>query len=157
FPPQYYFDIADELGLALWVELPMWLPQPSDFFRGQTPREYRRLVRLARNHPSALIYSLGCELNRAIGAEILRPLYALVKNESGGAPVRDNSGSGEAYGGLLDEHADFYDYHFYSELPFLRELLDYFSPRWRPQQPWLFGEFCDYDTFRDLRRFEGRE
>ncbi len=148
FPPQYYFDLADELGMLLWVELPMWLPDPDDAFRRQVGVEYARLVRQARQHPSVILYSLGCELNRAVGPEILGPLYALVKRAGEGALVRDNSGSGEAYGGLLNEFADYYDYHFYCDIQFFRNLVDYFSPRWRPQQPWIFGEFCDYDTFR---------
>jgi hypothetical protein len=148
FPPQYYFDIADELGLLLWVELPMWLPDPDAHFRRQTPLEYERLVRLAAPHPSVILYSLGCELNRAVGPDILGPLYALAKQHGGGAVVRDNSGSGEAYGGLLNEFADYYDYHFYCDLQFFRTLVDFFSPRWRPEQPWIFGEYCDYDTFR---------
>jgi hypothetical protein len=149
FPPQYYFDLADELGMLLWVELPMWLPNPTPFFREQTPREYERLVRLARGHPAVILYTLGCELNRTVGADVLEPLYRIVKQLAGDALVRDNSGSGEAYGGLLNESADFYDYHFYSELQFFRGLLDGFSPRWRPEKPWLFGEFCDQDTFRE--------
>jgi hypothetical protein len=164
FPPQHYFELADELGMLLWVELPMWLPQPTDFFRRQTPAEYERLARLARNHPSVLLFSLGCELNRAVGADILGPLYEQIKalvrdplSASGTrALLRDNSGSGEVYGGLLNEHAEYYDYHFYSDLQFFRGLLDYFSPRWRPEMPWLFGEFCDCDTFRDLRRLDDR-
>jgi hypothetical protein len=154
FPPQYYFDLADELGMLLWVELPMWLPNPTAFFRRQLPLEYERLVRQARNHPAVILYSLGCELNRAIGTDILGPLFELVKSLGGDALVRDNSGSGEAYGGLLNEHAEYYDYHFYCDLQFYRGLIDEFSPRWRPEQPWLFGEFCDADTFRDLRRLD---
>jgi hypothetical protein len=157
FPPQYYFDLADELGMLLWVELPMWLPNPTAFFRRQLPLEYERLVRQARNHPAVILYSLGCELNRAVGANILGPLFELVKSLGGDALVRDNSGSGEAYGGLLNEHAEYYDYHFYCDLPFYRGLIDEFSPRWRPEQPWLFGEFCDADTFRDLRRLDNRQ
>ncbi len=155
-PPPYYFDLADELGMLLWLELPMWLPQVTPFFRAQTPAEYERIVRQVRNHPSMIVYTLGCELNRAVGPEVLGSLYALVKGLAGDALVRDNSGSGEAYGGLLVEYADFYDYHFYSDLPFLRGLLDSFAPRWRPAQPWLFGEFCDYDAFRDPRPPGGR-
>lgn len=151
FPPHYYFDLADELGMLLWIELPMWLPEPSPFFRRQTPIEYERLVRLARQHPAAILYSLGCELNRAVGPDLLGPLFAAVKALAGDALVRDNSGSGEAYGGLLNEFAEYYDYHFYSELQFFQPLLDSFAPRWRPAQPWVFGEFCDLDTFRDLR------
>ncbi|HNP85992.1 MAG TPA: glycoside hydrolase [Kouleothrix sp.] len=149
FPPQYYFDLADELGMLLWVELPMWIPQPSAFFRAQVPAEYDRLMRQARQHPSVILYTLGCELSHVVDAQMLAPLFALVKRHAGDALVRDNSGSGEAYGGLLNEFAEFYDYHFYSELHHFRPLLDYFAPRGRPPQPWLFGEFCDYDTFRD--------
>jgi hypothetical protein len=154
FPPQYYFDLADELGMLLWVELPMWIPQPSAFFRAQTPIEYERLMRLARSHPSVIIYTLGCELSRVVDAQMLAPLYALAKQHAGDGLVRDNSGSGEAYGGLLNEYADFYDHHFYSDLHYFRGLLDYFAPRGRTPQPWLFGEFCDYDTFRDPRRLQ---
>lgn len=152
FPPEYYFDLADELGMLLWVELPMWRPEPTEFFIRQTPLEYDRLVRLARNHPSVVLYTLGCELGGNVGADVLQPLYERVKALAGEALVRDNSGSGEAYGGLLTEFADYYDYHFYCDLQHFRPLLDYFSPRWRPELPWLFGEYCDLDTFRDLRR-----
>jgi hypothetical protein len=151
FPPQYYFDTADETGMLLWVELPMWLPEPTDFFRKQTPIEYERLMRLASRHPSVILYTLGCELNASIGAEILHPLFDMAKRHAGDALVRDNSGGGDAYGGLLNEFAEFYDYHFYSELHFFKPLLDAFSPRWKPPQPWVFGEFCDLDTYRDLR------
>ena len=156
FPPAYYFDLADELGMLLWVELPMWLPKLSDFFREQTPPEIERLVRQARQHPSVVLYSLGCELNAEAGADFLGPLYRRVKALIPDALLRDNSGSGEAYGGLLAEFADYYDHHFYAELPHFRALLDHFTPRWRPEQPWLFGEFCDADSFRDLRRLEPR-
>ena len=151
-PPRYYFELADELGMLLWLELPMWLPRVTPFFKQQTPREYERIVRQVRQHPSLIIYSLGCELNREVGAEILEPLYNQTKNLIGEALLRDNSGSGEAYGGLLNEFADYYDYHFYSDIQFFTELIDTFTPRWRPVQPWVFGEFCDLDTFRDLRK-----
>ncbi len=89
-------------------------------------------MRLARPHPSVILYSLGCELGRQVGADILAPLYALVKALAGDALVRDNSGSGEAYGGLLNEFADYYDYHFYAELQFFRDLIDSFMPALAP-------------------------
>jgi hypothetical protein len=153
FPPQYYFDLADEMGMLVWVELPMWLPRVTDHFRQQVYVEYERLIRQARRHPSVVIYSLGCELGKDVGADILGSLYAMTRSMCGEALVRDNSGSGEAYGGLLNEFAQYYDYHFYADLHFFRGLLDAFTPRWRGAHPWLFGEYCDYDTFRDLRRY----
>ncbi|MFC7547859.1 sugar-binding domain-containing protein [Plantactinospora sp. GCM10030261] len=157
FPPEYYFDLADELGMVLWVELPMWLPKPTEHFRRQLFAEAERLVRAAANHPSVVLWTLGCELTAAIGPDLLGPLYDAVKRWTHDGLVRDNSGSGEAYGGLLDEFADFDDHHFYCEPAFFGATLDHFAPAWRAPRPWLFGEFCDLDTFRDLRRLAGTE
>jgi len=155
-PPPYFFDLADRMGMLLWLELPMWLPRLTERFRGRVVAEYERIVRQVRGHPSVVLYTLGCELNREADAGFLEPLYRSVKSLVGDAPVRDNSGSGEAYGGLLDEYADFADNHFYCDLQFFRPLVDAFAPRWRKGQPWLFGEYCDFDTFRDLSRLYGR-
>lgn len=154
YPPRYYFDLADELGMLLWLELPMWLPQATEHFRQQLFTESERLLRLAATHPSVVLVTLGCELSSAVGADVLGPLYDLAKRVAPDTLVRDNSGSGEAYGGLLDEFADFDDHHLYCEPAFIRPTMDHFSPRWREARPWLFGEFCDYDTYRDPRTFE---
>lgn len=153
-PPAYYFELADEMGMLLWLEVPMWMPEVSEFFLRQTPVEYERIVRQARHHPSIILYTLGCELDARVSAEFLAPLFARTKKLIGDALLRDNSGSGEAYEGLLDEFAEFYDYHFYADLQFLRPLLDCFSPRWRREQPFFFGEFCDSDTWRDLGKLQ---
>jgi hypothetical protein len=152
FPPPYYFDIADELGIALWVELPMWLPQPGESFGEQLRAETDDLVRLARAHPCVLLYTLGCELDATVGEEILAPQYRQVKSLVRDALVCDNSGSGEAYGGVGTVPTDFYDHHLYCELEHAEETFDYFAPGWRAPKPWLLGEFCDLDTYRDLRR-----
>lgn len=156
-PPSYYFEIADEMGMLLWLELPMWMPEPSPFFLEQTPIEYERILRQTAAHPSVILYTLGCELDAAVGGDLLHRLYEIAKQFTGDALVRDNSGSGEAYGGLLDEFADFYDYHFYSDLQFFRPLVDYFSTQTRPQQPWLFGEYADMDAWRDLKALGATE
>ena len=154
FPPQYAFDLCDELGLLVWLELPMWLTYLTPASRAQIPLEYERLVVQTRNHPSVIVYTLGCELNKNVGADFLEPLYKRIKAMIGDALLRDNSGSGEAYGGLLNEFADFYDYHFYCELHEFKPTVNHFAPRWRPVQPFLFGEYADSETWRDLRRLE---
>lgn len=156
FPAQYYFDLADELGMLLWVELPVWLPVMGEFFKRQTPIEFAALMRQARVHPSVILYTVGCELNEEADPPTVRRLFEIVKSYSGDALVRDNSGSSEAYGGSLDESAEFYDHHFYADQQFMRPLLDAFASGWREAQPWLFGEFCDYDTFRDIPQIQAR-
>ncbi len=149
-PPQHYLHLCDEMGMLAWVELPMWLPEVTPAFQRQVVDEYTRIVLQLRGHPSIIVWTLGCELSDGASASFLEKLYRLVKRLTDSPLVRDNSGGGEAYHGLLKEYADFYDNHFYCDLPFLRPLYDYFSPRGREPMPWLFGEYCDCDTFRDL-------
>jgi len=157
FPPTYYFDLADELGILLWVELPLWLPEDGEFFHQQTGRENERLALLARQHPSVALYTLGCELAKQVDQVYLASLYDRIKelvtaplDISPQALLCDNSGSSEAYGGWLDQSTDFYDHHLYCEPQFLRALFYFFAPNWRQVKPWLMGEFCDHDTFRPL-------
>jgi hypothetical protein len=149
-PPREYLEAADAAGVMVWMELPLWLPEMSPAFRDRAVAEYERLLRQTRRHPSVVVWTLGCELQRNVDAAFLEELYALARRLTGSPLIRDNSGSGECYGGLLREYADFADYHFYCEPPMFRGTVDYFLPKWRPAQPWLFGEYADCDTFRDL-------
>ncbi len=149
-PSRLYFDLADELGMFLWLELPMWLPEVTPRLREQAPREYAEILDAVHHHPSVILYSLGCELGHSVDAELLGRLDGIVRGATGGVLVCDNSGSGEAYGGLAFDFADFNDYHFYCDLHFFEPLVDHFSRDWRPPRPWIFGEFCDADDYRDL-------
>lgn len=149
-PPEEYFTLADEAGILLWVEMPMWLPHIGPNYLAQAAAEYRRILRRIRNHPSVLMYTVGCELSSEADASLLRSLYDLIKEETGCPLVRDNSGSAEAYGGVDAEFADYHDYHFYAEANEFTDLLDYFLPWWKPIKPLVFGEYCDSDTFRSV-------
>lgn len=156
-PREEYFRAADRAGVLLWIELPLWLPEPSPELENRIRREYPRLLRQIAGHPSVCAVSLGCELDDSVGGGLLREMYELAQRTSR-ALVRDNSGSGECYGGLQVDYADFFDYHFYAELQNMENLIETFTPGWRNTRPWLFGEFCDSDTMRDLaqiRRAKG--
>ena len=71
--------------------------------------------------------SLGCELDDKVGGAVLEEIYRLAKRELN-CLVRDNSGSGECYGGLAVDYADFSDYHFYGELQNMENLMENFTP-----------------------------
>jgi hypothetical protein len=152
-PSPLYFDIADEEGMLLWLELPMWLPQVTPRLKAQAPIEYSEIMAAVHHHPSVVIYSLGCELNQTVSADFVAQLNQIVRSQGRGALVCDNSGSGEAYGGAFD-FADFNDYHFYCDLHYFDPLVDHFRRDWRPARPWIFGEFCDADDYRDLSEIE---
>jgi hypothetical protein len=149
-PTKDYFEIADEMGMLIWQELPLWLPQVSQQLYQRVFYQYERIIKEIRNHPSILLWTLGCELDHSINAKFLSELYGMAKLLTNDAIIRDNSGSGECYGGLLKEYADFYDYHFYNDIHFYRDLINQFAGSWRENKPWVFGEFCDYDVYRDM-------
>lgn len=149
-PNQAYFDVADEEGMLLWVEFPMWLPEVTPALRDQAPAEYADYVRLTREHPSVVLYTLGCEMDRSVSSDLLGTLNEVVREQVAHVLVCDNSGSGESYGGLDFDFADFTDYHPYYDLHYFEPLLDNWRRDWKPPRPWIFGEFNDQDGFRDL-------
>lgn len=149
-PNQAYFDVADEEGMLLWEEFPLWLPEVTDDLRLTAPREYADIAKLIAHHPSVALCSLGCELSRAVDSEFLGKLNQAVRDSVSNVMVCDNSGSGESYGGLDFDFSDFSDYHPYYDLQYFEPLLDNWRRDWQTPRPWIFGEFCDSDTFRDL-------
>jgi len=148
-PNQAYFEVADEMGMLLWEEWPMWLPEVTPELRRLAPDEYAQLTDLTRHHPSVVLYSLGCELNRSVDSDLLKNLDKTVRELVSDVLVCDNSGSGESYGGLDFDYSDFTDYHPYYDLHYFEPLLDNWRRDWQKPRPWIFGEFCDSDTFRD--------
>jgi hypothetical protein len=148
-PNQAYYDVADEEGMLLWQEWPMWLPDVTPDLRARAPGEYAAYMELTRHHPSVVIYSMGCELDQSVDRSLLQQLDGVVRSAAAGALICDNSGSGEAYGGLAEDFADFTDYHTYGDLHYLELTLDHWRRDWQRPRPWLFGEFCDSDGFRD--------
>jgi hypothetical protein len=149
-PEPIFYQIANEEGMLLWQEWPLWLPEMTEQLRQQAPGEYAEYMRLTRCHPSVVLYSLGCELGEEIDGSLLSQLNETVRELSTGVLVCDNSGSSEAYGGVPIDLSDFYDYHTYTDLHHFEPALDNWRRDWREARPWIFGEFCDSDGFRDL-------
>ncbi len=150
-PDEATFDAADDEGMLLWLEMPMWLPHVTPEFKELALREYRDVFQSLHHHPSIALLSLGCELNAEADADFLRALHALAREWFPNALICDNSGSAEAYGGVLTDLSDFYDYHFYTDPHFFQPLVQHFSRAYHPEKPWIYGEFCDADTLRDFR------
>ena len=148
-PNSSLYEAADEEGIFLWQEWPMWLPQIDSVYAAQAPKEYAEYMSLVHHHPSVVIYSAGCELDETVGADLLERLNGVMRQGMHGALFCDNSGMGEAYGGLQVDFTDFADYHTYSDLEFFEEMLDHWRRDWQSPRPLIFGEFCDSDTYRD--------
>lgn len=153
-PDETFFDVADESGMLLWLELPLWLPRLTPEARALVAFEYDTLFRRLQHHPSIVIVSLGCEMNSEADAIFLKELAESARACFPHSLHCDNSGSAEAYGGALTHLSDFYDYHFYTDPHFFASLADHFHRDYRIAKPWIYGEFCDADTLRDFSQLK---
>jgi hypothetical protein len=144
------FEIANEEGMLLWLELPLWWQRLTDHLRQQTIIEYDDILRTVHTHPSLVLVSLGCELGSDMAdAAMLEQLSNIARSFACGTLLCDNSGSGEAYKGLGFDYSDFTDYHFYCDLHYFSPLMDHFRRDWQKPRPWIFGEFCANEDYRD--------
>lgn len=149
-PIPQLFEIANEEGMLLWLELPLWWQRLTDHLRHQAVVEYNDILRTVHSHPSLVLVSLGCELGSDMAdAAMLEQLSSMAREWTCGTLLCDNSGSGEAYKGLGFDYSDFTDYHFYCDLHYFTPLMDHFRRDWQQQRPWIFGEFCANEDYRD--------
>jgi len=148
-PDEIAFDVADEMGMPIWLEMPMWLPDVTPDMRQLALREYDAILSRVHHHPSIVIVSLGCELQNNVNADFLTELGAIVSHWMPNVLRCDNSGSAEAYGGARTTLSDFYDYHFYTDPHHFQSMVDHFHRPYQKTKPWIYGEFCDADTARD--------
>lgn len=157
FPPAYYYELCDELGIVTWQELPLWLPYDNEQMLGRIYDQYPKMLNIFMHYPSVSLVSLGCELDSTISSDTLNDLYQMVKAKDEKMIICDNSGSGECFEGVSNASSDIYDYHFYAELYNLDGLINEFTRSYRPVKPWLFGEYNDADTFRLVKNMSVKE
>ena len=152
-PSRRYYEIADEEGMLLWQEWPLWQPEVTSELRQAMPAEYDAFMQLSAHHPSIVVYSIGCELSGSVDAGLLAQLATIVRGAQCGALVCDNSGSSEAYGGPNLELSDFYDYHTYTDLHFFEPMLDHWRRDWRPARPGSLANSTTQTDFATLLRY----
>ena len=61
YPPRYFYDIADEMGMLIWQEHPVWQSPMEPEDRDEYEHLYAAFMRRDRNHPSVIIISATCE------------------------------------------------------------------------------------------------
>ncbi len=134
-PDPMYLDLADEMGLLVWAEIPSWRTfYPKGVVHEQQldlDEEVRRRVEqtlhemIARdfNHPSVIIWTL---VNEDWGTMLpfssadrawVRSLYDLCKRLDPTRLVVDNSACPTPWGPNLHVKSDLDDWHTYSNIP----------------------------------------
>lgn len=87
--PDYFYDLADELGIFIWQEYPTW---HNDFSAARLPT-YRRLfpafLRRDRNHPAIILRSISVEAG-VQDQNVMAELVEMARNMAA-TPVQDNN------------------------------------------------------------------
>lgn len=143
-PPEEYLDLADEIGLMVWVDLPNW-----DVFSPEAGKRGERLFlnwinTTARNHPSLIAVSLineswGVDLSQADQRAWLKSFYETAKSAAHDLLIVDNS----ACWGNFHIKTDLNDYHIYWSIPENRSRFTQAVRDIASRPPWLFSEGGD--------------
>ena len=143
-PPKKYLELADELGMLIWMEYPTWHPDFSEKKMVDLKQEFREFFHYDRNHPSVLVRSLTCETGPGADLKVIQELYDLAHREIPGAVVEDDSSWIQ-----WNRISDFYDDHPYGNNHTWRQKLDELD-RYileRQAKPLLLGEAIAADTW----------
>ena len=61
YPPEHFYDVADETGMLLWQIHPVWKSSMAPEHMAEYRRLFEAFFRRDRNHPSVFLVSATCE------------------------------------------------------------------------------------------------
>ncbi len=134
-PDPIYLDLADEMGLLIWAEIPSWrtfYPKGtihphqldlSDEIKQRVQQTLSEMILRDFNHPSLMIWTIVNEdwgtalpLSAADRAWV-KEMYGRCKQIDPTRLVVDNSACGHAWGPNIHVKSDLDDYHIYANIP----------------------------------------
>ncbi len=142
-PDPRYLEVADEVGLLVWYEIPNWdkLTEDSkrrgrDTLRGMVERDW--------NHPSIVVVSIineswGIDLKEGLQREWLKQEYEEAKKIVPGWLVVDNSACCDNFHMVTD----IADFHQYNAIPDRASDFDRIVADMARRPRWLFSPFND--------------
>lgn len=139
-PDPRYYDVADEIGMLMWAELPNGgLSTPKS--RARKEELLKGIVDRDGNHPSIIIWTI---INENWGVDLvhdadhrawLRQTYSWLKSYDPLRLVVDNSPLAPSF----HVETDIADYHFYAAFPDSRDKWDAFVESLSQRPDWLFS------------------
>ncbi len=61
YMPEHFYEIADETGMLIWQEHPLWKARLDPLFHVEYVRHFARFMRRDARHPSVVLVSATCE------------------------------------------------------------------------------------------------
>ena len=97
-----YFDVCDELGIAIEPELPYYGDHAPEYGVYDPPAMVRELYRYRRRHPSFFVYGMGNEGTHGLWMD--RKLYRIVKEMDPDRLAISQSGNFEGNGPAVSDY-----------------------------------------------------
>lgn len=134
-PDPRYLDLADEMGLLVWAEIPSWRTfYPKGLYhdeqtsldtgvRNRVEQTLREMIARDFNHPCIIIWTMvnedwGTMLPLSASDRVwVRSLYNLCKHLDPARLVVDNSACPTPWGANLHVQSDLDDWHMYTNIP----------------------------------------
>ncbi len=154
-PDPLYLELADELGLLVWAEIPSWRtyqskssrsPQPlPDAVQARVRQTLEEMIARDFNHPSLVIWTI---VNEDWGTELplnpyhrqwLLEMVQLCRQLDPTRLVVDNSPCGSAWGANIHVKTDLNDFHIYTNIPEQAEFFADFIAQFALRPSWLFA------------------
>ncbi|MGA7757370.1 MAG: glycoside hydrolase family 2 TIM barrel-domain containing protein [Ilumatobacteraceae bacterium] len=143
-PDPRYLDVADELGMLLWCELPT-TSRLTTAARGRIEDALSAMIARDRHHPSVVVWGIA---NEAWGFDLvgsaehrawLNQLYHRAKKDAPDRLIVDNSPCAPNF----HVETDIEDYHFYAVIPEMRERWDQFLEAFTGRADFTFSPHGD--------------
>ncbi|MFA7287973.1 MAG: sugar-binding domain-containing protein [Melioribacteraceae bacterium] len=142
-PEKRYLELADELGLLIWYELPNW-SQFNDSTKVRGRNTLEQMLDRDWNHPSLVILTIineswGIDLKEESQRKWLSEEYDFIKSIAHGRLVVDNS----ACWNNFHVKTDINDYHTYYSIPENADQFKKFVTDMSGRPDWLFTKYGD--------------
>jgi hypothetical protein len=160
-PDPRYLDLADEIGLLVWAEIPSWrtfyvrttvhpdVLRLDEAIKARVQSTLAEMIRRDYNHPSLIIWTLVNEdwgtslpLSSADRAWVRR-LFDLCKRLDPTRLVVDNSACGAAWGPNIHVKSDIDDFHLYTNIPDQAESWVQYLEQFNLQPLWTYSSHGD--------------
>lgn len=156
-PDPIYHDLADELGLLIWAEIPSWRTfygaksnHPDAYYLDDAVKNRARAIledMIARdfNHPSLMIWTL---INEDWGSTLLlsqddrdwiTELYDYAKQLDPTRLVVDNSPCPAPWGLSVHVKSDLDDFHVYTNIPDQADIFEQFVEQFGMRPLWSYS------------------
>jgi len=149
FPPQEYFDVADEMGILLQPEFPIayrWNLAVTVQGKQLYLDQWREIIKASRNHPSIVTWCMGNELYDSF--DMAPAMYRLAKQIDPTRLVIDSDGVARQ----PRETLDFWTWQFNESTSFAYRDGKYHLGDTKPQRPVVAHEMGYFVTLPNLEQ-----